>query len=47
MKMQNRSRAFRKHLKQQQQRADVRTALQSLIDAGSVFGSPTIRAALC
>ena len=41
MKMQSRSRASRKHLKQQ--RADVRTALQSLIDAGLVVPTGEMR----
>jgi hypothetical protein len=43
MKMESRSRASRKHLKQQRQRADVRTALQSLIDAGLVVPTGEMR----
>jgi hypothetical protein len=43
VKIQRRSRAFRKHLKQQQQRADVRTALHSLIDAGLVVPTGEMR----
>jgi hypothetical protein len=41
--MQSRSRASRKRLKQQQQCADVRTALRSLIDAGLVVPTGEMR----
>jgi hypothetical protein len=43
MKMESRSRASRKHLKQRRQRADVSTALQSLIDADLVVPTGEMR----